>query len=276
MRSTLERELKLDFDSSFALPELPGEALERRIFTSTYHDNPARSLGYAGITLRRRVENGKSLWQLKLPRAGSLGAVRNELEIAGGPAGPPPEFARLLAAHLRHGKLGPVATLRTRRSGVHVVDDGRSVAEVTFDAVDILDAGHAAGSFAEIEVELIGDGTESDLERLDKTLRRAGARRSSGLPKLMRVLALDDTGAPPLDAPLDVHLRHLLTAQLRELEAHDPGVRLGDDPEDVHGFRVATRRARALIRATQSLARRRAHPARGGVEVACWRARPGA
>jgi CHAD domain-containing protein len=41
--------------------------------------------------------------------------------------------------------------------------------------------------------------------------------------------------------------------QLRELERHDPGLRLGDDPEDLHKFRVATRRSRAMIRATKPL-----------------------
>jgi len=48
-------------------------------------------------------------------------------------------------------------------------------------------------------------------------------------------------------------LQVLLAEQLRELLRHDPGVRLGDDPEDVHRFRVATRRSRALIRATRPL-----------------------
>ena len=46
---------------------------------------------------------------------------------------------------------------------------------------------------------------------------------------------------------------NLLSEQLRELERFDPGVRLGDDAEDVHRFRVATRRARAIIRATRPL-----------------------
>jgi CHAD domain-containing protein len=252
VRSTLERELKLDLDPSFALPELPGEELAGRVFTSTYHDTPARSLGRAGITLRRRVENGKSLWQLKLPRAGSVGLARAELEEPGGPAGPPDALASLLAAHLRHGKLEPVATLRTRRSGVCVKDGERRVAEVTVDAVDVLDAGRSAGGFAELEVELV-DGDDHELDRLGKRLRRAGARRSSGVPKLMRVLELEDSPAPGHDAPLLEHLRHLLDVQLRELEAHDPGVRLGDDAEDVHKFRVATRRTRALIRETRPL-----------------------
>jgi len=251
MRATLERELKLDGDDEFALPELGGDELAERVFTSTYHDTPTRSLGRAGITLRRRLENGKSLWQLKLPRAGSA-TTREELEAPGGPAGPPEPIARLLVAHRRHGPLEPVATLRTRRSGVRVRDGRRPIADVTVDAVDILDAGHAAGGFTEIEVELV-EGADDDLARLGRTLRKAGARRSNGTPKLMRVLDLPKRSEPDADAPFLDHLRHLLAAQLAELERHDPGVRLGSDPEDVHRFRVATRRTRALVRATRPL-----------------------
>lgn len=251
MRSTLERELKLDVDGPFALPELTGDALAGRVFVSTYHDTPNRSLGRAGITLRRRLENGKSLWQLKLPRAGK-GTVRAELEEAGGPAGPPESLARLLAAHLRHGRLEPVATLRTHRSGVRVREGARPVADVTLDAVDVLDGGRAAGGFTEIEIELV-EGDDRDLRRLGRVLRDAGARKSSGAPKLMRVLELPERSAPSADAPLLAQLRHYLAEQLSELEARDPGVRLGSDPEDVHRFRVATRRTRALVRATRPL-----------------------
>jgi CHAD domain-containing protein len=250
MRSTVERELKLDLDPEFALPALAGESLPSRVFTSTYHDTPVRSLGRAGITLRRRVENGKSLWQLKLPRESSTGLARTELEEPGGPAGPPADFVRLLAGHERHGALKPVATMRTRRTGIAVLDGVRRIAEVTIDRVDILDAGRSAGGFSEAEIELV-EGDEADLERLGKALRRAGARRSGGEPKLMRVLELPDEAVPAPDAPLSDHLRFLLGVQLRELEAHDPGVRLGADAEDVHKARVATRRTRALIRATR-------------------------
>ena len=117
---------------------------------------------------------------------------------------------------------------------------------MTFDAVDILDNGHAAGSFAELEVELV-DGDDADLDRLARRLRRAGARRTDGQPKLMRVLDLADDPTPAASAGVGEQLGFLLARSLRELESQDPGVRLGDDPEAVHRFRVATRRARALI-----------------------------
>ncbi|HEV2592479.1 MAG TPA: CYTH and CHAD domain-containing protein [Gaiellaceae bacterium] len=238
MEMALERELKLDADAAFELPPDLGEPLESRLFTSTYYDTPIRSLLRSGITLRRRVERGLSHWQLKLPRDDG----REELEAAGGPAGPPDDLRRLLTAHLRHGALGPVATLRTRRAGYRVADHGRPVADVTLDAVDVLEGQRQAGAFRELEVELV-DGGDHDLDRLGKILRRAGARRSDGRSKLMRVLPLEDGPADPYG----------LRAQLQQLERHDPGVRLGDDAEDLHRFRVATRRTRAIVRATRPL-----------------------
>lgn len=248
MRETLERELKLEPEKRFVLPELPGTPLEPRVFTSTYYDTPPLSLARAGLTLRRRVEGGLSLWQLKLPR----GLARAELEGPGGPAGPPAEIEALLAAHLRHGALAPVATLRTRRVGVRVVSGERPLADVVVDAVDVLDDGHEAEGFSEIEVELI-EGDEGDLDRLSRVLRRAGAHASNGKPKLLRVLDVNGERSPSKKAPASEQLRFLLGHQLLVLETHDPGVRLGAEPEDLHQFRVATRRARALIRASKPL-----------------------
>jgi CHAD domain-containing protein len=244
----VERELKLESPADFVLPPLKGEPLEDRLFTSTYHDTPSRSLARAGITLRRRVENGLSSWQLKLPREDG----RAEISAPGGPAGPPAGIRALLVAHLRHGDLEAVATLRTRRTGVRVGSTEHPVADVTLDSVDILDGHKAMGGFVEVEIELV-DGEAADLEQLGRRLRKAGAKRSDGRAKVMRVLKVMDV--KPLGAKASIHeqVRYLLAAQLRELERHDPGVRLRDDPEDLHQFRVATRRTRAVIRATRPL-----------------------
>jgi CHAD domain-containing protein len=135
---------------------------------------------------------------------------------------------------------------------VRVVSGDRPVADVVVDAVDVLDDGRAASGFSEIEVELI-EGDEGDLERLSRVLRRAGAHASNGRPKLLRVLDVDGERSPPKKGPASEQLRFLLEHQLLELETYDPGVRLGADPEDLHQFRVATRRARALIRASRPL-----------------------
>ncbi|HYM64458.1 MAG TPA: CHAD domain-containing protein, partial [Gaiellaceae bacterium] len=247
---TIEREVKLAAPDGFELPDLGGEPLEPRVFTSTYYDTSDHRLARAGITLRRRVERGKGLWQLKLPE----GTARRELEQPGGPGGLPREFAQLLVA-LAHGReLSPIAKLRTRRAGFRVADNGNGKADVVLDSVAIMDARRVVGRFTELEVELV-EGDEHALEAISRALKRAGAGKGERRPKVFRVLGLsdDDTAAPADDAAA---LRAMLGRQHEQILANDPGVRLGDDPEAVHRLRVATRRLRAVLRAAAPLLER--------------------
>ncbi len=246
MKETIERELKLAPGEGFVLPELGGEPQPTRVFVSTYHDTGDLVLARHGVTLRYRVEEGTGLWQLKLPR----GAARAELEQAGPPARPPLELSSLLVAFLRGRELRPVARLRTRREVVRA--DG---AEVVDDFVSVLEGQRVTRRFRELEVELVG-GDERTLRRLEKELRQAGAEprraaaealsraRSRGAARTMDV----PRGTPPLAA-----LGIALGEQARRLLLHDPGVRLGSDPEDLHQLRVATRRLRAFLRAGRGL-----------------------
>jgi len=241
MRATAEYERKLDAPVGFRLPPLGGRPLEPRSFTSVYYDVPGGSLAASGITLRRRTEHGRSVWQLKLPS----GDFRLELEEPGGPAHAPEDLTRLLRAHLRRGPLEQVAELRTRRSG-ELVARGGSRAEVTLDQVSIMDARRVRDRFVEVEVEL-RSGDPHQLDLIARELREAGAQRGAEIPKLFR--ALEPGEAPTADCPEAIGaLRAGLLAQLREIEAHDPGTRLGRDPESLHDMRVAVRRARALFR----------------------------
>jgi CHAD domain-containing protein len=58
--------------------------------------------------------------------------------------------------------------------------------------------------------------------------------------------------SPPVsDDPGATRLRAMLDAQRRAMLAHDPGTRLGHDPENLHQHRVAARRARAFLRAAR-------------------------
>ncbi len=247
MKADRERELKLEVDPGFALPDLGGRPLEARTFTSTYFDTPGRRLLGAGITLRRRVENRVGLWQLKLPSDDG----RFELEERGGPAKPPQTFLELLPALLRGGTtLAPAAKLRTRRTGVSVGTRPNRV-EVVVDEVTVLQDDRVAGSFAEAEAEVVaGDG--SLLASIGKALRKAGARPADSRSKLARVLGAEDETPAPAAAPLE-SLRRLLAAQYRTMLTNDPGLRLGEDAEALHQLRVATRRSRALLRAARGL-----------------------
>ena len=246
-RSTLERELKLDVPPGFALPDLPGRPLAPRSFTSTYFDTDDRRLARAGMTLRRRVEERKGLWQLKLPRD----EARLELEAPGGPTSPPAELTRLLVAILRGRPLSPVAKMSTLRSGFRVMEDGRPAAEIAIDSVAVLDGRRVTGRFSEVEVELMETAPDKALTPIAKTLRKAGAEPGAGLPKAFRVLGSPAVPRPNRNDGADAHLHAALSAQLEAMLRHDPGVRLGGDAEDVHQLRVATRRLRAILRAVQ-------------------------
>jgi CHAD domain-containing protein len=253
VRETKERELKLMAPDGFTVGEDLGEPIERRVFTSTYYDTPDRALASMDVTLRRRLENGKSLWQLKLPGQG----VRREVEVPGGPAHPPRALRSLLFGLVRGHELVPAAKLKTRRSGVHVRENGRDRAEVVVDSVAVMVDGRVDATFSEIEVELL-QGGPGVLERVGKALKGRGARPSDGRPKLFRALGFTPARipVPSARAPALDHVAAVLARQHREILAHDPGVRLGSDPEDVHRMRVAARRSRAVLRAARPLLER--------------------
>jgi CHAD domain-containing protein len=59
--------------------------------------------------------------------------------------------------------------------------------------------------------------------------------------------------SPPMSTdPGAIRLREMIEEQRQALLAHDPGTRLGDDPENLHQHRVAARRTRAFLRATRN------------------------
>jgi CHAD domain-containing protein len=252
MKQTLERELKLDVEPGFRLPRLPGRSLAPRVFVSRYFDTPDHRLARHGVTVRCRIEQRRPLWQVKLPR----GAARLELERPGRPTRLPSDLRQLLRVYTRDTDLVPIATLRTRRVGVLVRERGRPVAEVVVDSVAVLDGRKVKRRFREVEVELVGAGDEQTLERVGTLLREAGATESQGAPKVFRALGLDfsvrATAPDPSASALDRVLARMRD-QLEAIRAHDPGTRLGEDPEELHQMRVATRRLRALLRAARPM-----------------------
>lgn len=250
MRQTLEREIKLRADAGFALPYFPGEPLRERRFTSTYHDTRDMRLAAAGITLRHRSEEGSGLWQLKLPHAKG----RLELELVGNAKAPPPSMRDLIAGVVGRRALLPVATLETRRRGLRVLGGGVQLADVVMDEVTVAGDGAVLQRFEELEVELI-DGDLEELDRIQQALREAGARDTDDRPKLFQALGLERSrpASMPKEATPLQHLAAMLVTQEREIIKHDPGTRLGTDPEDLHQHRVAVRRLRALLRAAEPM-----------------------
>ena len=247
----LEREVKLAVEQRFRLPDLGGKPLPSRVLTSTYYDTPDFRLAYGGITLRRRVEQGTSLWQLKLP----AGKARQELEVKAGPGSPPQVLTDLLMAHVRAASLTEVAKLRTWRKGVRVQAGEGNLTDVVLDVVRVLHDRHVVRSFREIEIELV-QGDDAGFQDLETQLRKAGAGDHDGRPKLFRALdlPLPPVSEPPApEAPTVDHLCFMVTRQVDTLLARDPGARLGGASDDVHQMRVAARRLRAVLRAAKPL-----------------------
>ena len=250
MKSGTEREVKLRPGPGMRRVELAGRPMAARTLTSIYHDTDDLRLARAGITLRLRLSGEEQgVWQLKLPRD----AAREELEWPAPSRRVPREVKALLVAHTRGRPLVAVATLRAERSGVVVSGRGVDIAEVVDDRVDVLADDAVVDRFEEIEVELV-DGDQDDLERLERLLIEAGARTSDAPPKLFRALG----GRPRSGVKVKARgarrvLARGLLEQYAELLAHDPGTRLGADPEALHDHRSAARRLRAQLRAGRPL-----------------------
>ena len=174
--------------------------------SATYWDTADLRLLRSRLTLRRRVGGDDAGWHLKLPAgADSRDEVRRPLGRARKP--PAPLVALSRAAH-RDAPLRPVVELDTVRQEWTLTDaQGEAVATVTDDRVTArtLGAGSDGGTavdtepleWAEIEVELAGQGTPEVLDRIEDALLRAGVHRSASASKLGRVLAERVPPGPP-------------------------------------------------------------------------------
>ena len=250
LKSVVETEKKLAVETDFRLPNLPGRELPRRVFTSTYFDTLDHCLARASITLRRRLENGAAVWQMKLP----LNGARREIELKEPSTTPPGRFVDALVVLLEGKHLMPIAEVRTSRAGVRV-REGNNDVEVVLDTVSILRQGSVIQRFKELEIESL-NGEVEEIESLAASLYGAGARPHDGRPKLFRALSL---AYPSLDEPsrhasIVDHVRHNLILQLHKLKQCDPGIRLCGEADDVHRLRVAVRRMRTILFSVRNIA----------------------
>jgi CHAD domain-containing protein len=256
-----ERETKLLAPAGFRLPDLGGDGLvataprERR-YATVYLDTPELDVARWGSSLRHREGEG---WTVKLPSRseGDL-LVRGEHVFDGAASNrqPPEAAVDLLRAFVRGRALAPSVRLRTIRRSVDLSDElGRKVAEVTDDEVSVMDGRRVASRFREVEVELAEGGSEGLLRTIVERLHEAGAGPVDNVSKLRRALGPraerpPEVVVPEIDTSATVTevVRRALAASVVRLMSHDAGVRLGEDPEEVHQARVATRRLRSDLR----------------------------
>jgi len=261
--SATEREVKLGAGAEFRLPDLDGVfegvtsvPIAERDLMAVYYDTDDLRLARWGVTVRHRTGEGTA-WTVKLPEGEEGPAlVRREVSFDGPPDTVPDEALGLVRAYLRREKLATVAHIRTLRSGVVLSDvEGLHVAEVVDDEVSVLHDGQVVARFREVEVEVADRAAPGLLDAVVARLRQAGAGKPDATPKLVRALgkrALQpaELSAVDLDdrpTAADV-VRATMVGSVTRILRHDAGVRIGDDPEDVHQARVGSRRLRSDLR----------------------------
>jgi CHAD domain-containing protein len=276
----VEREVKLGAWAGLIVPDLTDIVPDGSVLNLTpqrlianYYDTSDLRLARWGITIRHRAEDGSDArtsgtWTLKLPeQARGPGLVRREHNVDGSDGRIPAGLLHLVRAYARMATLVPIARLRTDRMRSQVRDaDGRCMVEIDDDEVSVLVPGangrgrRIAARFREIEIELGPAGTIAVLDLVVDRFRAAGAGPPDPTPKVVRALgplAVEppELVVPPVGprSPTEDVVRAALANGVERLMAHDPGVRLGDDPEDVHQARVATRRLRSDLRTFREL-----------------------
>jgi CHAD domain-containing protein len=233
----------------------------------TYFDTDDWRIYRAGFALRIRSESGKSEATLKsLHSASKEMADRRELSEtletsesesirnSKGPVG-----TRVHAVSGAH-TLQPLFEVHTSRQrySVHATDEAQRLGEIALDETVISRPGGAPQtSMQRVEVEALADSHEP-LQTLVKVLRSECALESASDSKYSQ--GLKSVGLAPAPAPefapteVDPSMRvhQIALANVRRYlsawHLHEPGARLGDDPEALHDLRVAGRRLDAILR----------------------------
>ena len=175
-----------------------------------------------------------------------------DLEALVASDGPLGERVRALVGARR---ASPLFVLRTRRRRFMLEADGHAGGEVALDETTIRSpAGKALARLRRVELEVPGQPS-SVVEQFVEELRAACSLEPSKLSKYEAGLVATgphlatapDFGSVEItpDAPIGVVALAVLRRQFAVLLATEPGTRLGDEIEELHDMRVATRRLRA-------------------------------
>jgi triphosphatase len=157
----------------------------------------------------------------------------------------------------------PLFELRTSRQrfAVRKSDEARQLGEIALDETVISRPhGEPQASMLRVEVEALTK-VHGPLRSLVRTLRSncaleaaSDTKYSLGLKSVGLAPPAQELAAASLDASMTI--AEVATVNLRRYMAawllHEPGARLGDDPEELHDLRVAGRRLDAILRQFQS------------------------
>lgn len=152
-----------------------GEPVDKE-FTDTYLDTMDMAIYASGFSFRCREKGSKVTYTLKsLSTSNSLVHMREEVEFTLTEKLPVKDWdncvlrERVLSM-TGSGELFPLFTVTHKRTDFLLDTGQRNVAELSFDDV-ILKCEKSKKSYLELEVELTGDGTESELNQIAEYLR---------------------------------------------------------------------------------------------------------
>ena len=229
-----------------------------------YLDTEDWRIGRAGLVLRTRRKGRHDEGTLKDSRPADAGGLRRRLEVTEslppegiGALGPEGPVGRRLHAVVGNRSLHQVLEIRTRRRAFALRLDGEDVAEVALDETTIVgDSGAKPAHLRRVEVEVVHRWV-AILEPVVRDLRDACGLQPATLSKFeagLLALGITVPGLPELGSQAvspESSMGELAYAVLRRhlgvLLARESGTRLGEDIEELHDMRVATRRLRAAI-----------------------------
>ena len=237
----------------------------------TYLDTDDWRIHRAGFALRIRSESGKSEATLKsLHSASAEVADRRELSETLGNGGSEsisqligPVGTRVHAVSGMHALL-PLFEIHTSRQrfAIRRESEVQQLGEIALDETVISRPhGEPQKSMQRVEVEAL-TGIHEPLQSLVKTLRNDCALEAA--PDTKYSEGLKSVGLAPGPAPAfgpttvegSMPMAEVAVANLRlylsAWHRHEPGARLGDDPEELHDLRVAGRRLDAILRQFRS------------------------
>jgi len=241
-----------------------------RRLVDSYLDTDDWRMARAGFVVRTRRRGRHDEVTLKDSQPAERSGLRQRLEVteilppsgldALGSDGP---VGRRLRAIVGTRHLHEVLQVRTRRRPFALRVGGADVAEVALDdTMIVVGTGQRPMRLRRVEVEVNSDWLDA-LEPIVEQLRMSCGLQAARLSKFEAgLLALGEEipGTPDL-GPTDVSASStmgelafaVLRRQLAVLRAKEPGTRLGEDPEELHDMRVATRRLRAALSAFEGV-----------------------
>ncbi|MBP1909885.1 CYTH domain-containing protein [Methanolobus bombayensis] len=147
-----------------------------KVFTDTYLDTLDMAIYASGFSFRCREKADKVTYTLKsLSSSDSLVHMREEVEFTLDEKLPVKKWNNCVLRHrvlsiIGEGELFPLFTVMHKRADVQIDSNQRNIAEMSFDDVVIVCEDNKK-SYLELEVELAGDGTESELHQIVSNLK---------------------------------------------------------------------------------------------------------